>query len=105
MCLLFRRGYILCILFLISTPHYSFAKDAALELYEKGKYQQAADTFHDFIWKGNAMLNRMGKFDTAILFYEKINTDISNYNRGNALALRQDKRSNFATIDKHYNLT
>ena len=29
---------------------------------------------------------RLGKFDTAIIFYEKINTDVSNYNRGNALA-------------------
>ena len=62
MCLLFRRGYILYVLFLISTPHYSFAKDTALDLYEKGKYKQAADSFHDFLWKGNAMY-RMGKFD------------------------------------------
>ncbi len=85
MCLLFRRGYILCVLFLISTPHYSFSKNTALDLYEKGKYQQAADSFHDFLWKGNAMY-RMGKFDAAIIFYEKINTDVSNYNRGNALA-------------------
>lgn len=85
MSILFRRGYILFLLFLISVPEYSYAKDPALALYEQGKYQQAAELFQNVIWKGNAMY-RAGKFDAAISFYEKVNTDISNYNRGNALA-------------------
>ena len=85
MSILFRRGYILCLLFLISVPEHSYAKDPALALYEQGKYQQAAELFQNVIWKGNAMY-RAGKFDAAISFYEKVNTDVSNYNRGNALA-------------------
>jgi Ca-activated chloride channel family protein len=85
MSILFRRGYILCLLFLISVSEHSYAKDPALALYEQGKYQQAAELFQNVIWKGNAMY-RVGKFDAAINFYEKTNTDISNYNRGNALA-------------------
>lgn len=83
--ILFRRGYMLCLLFLISVPDHSYAKDAALDLYEQGKYQQAAEAFQNFIWKGNAMY-RAGKFAESIVFYEKIDTDVSHYNRGNALA-------------------
>ncbi|WP_321410112.1 vWA domain-containing protein [Tolumonas auensis] len=83
--LLFRRGYILLIPFVIYFPESSYAKDIALDLYKQGQYQQAADTFQDYTWKGNAMY-RAGKFSQAIEFYGKDNTPVSHYNRGNALA-------------------
>jgi len=83
--ILFRRGSIVVIFLLFSMPHTSYAKNTAMELYTQGKYEDASHIFQDFIWKGNAMY-RAGKYNEAIFFYEKTNSDISNYNKGNALA-------------------
>lgn len=81
----FRRGYILGCLFIFSVPSYTYAQNLALDLYKQGKYQQAADNFQDNTWKGNA-LYRAGNFTKAIQYYEKVNTPVAHYNRGNALA-------------------
>lgn len=84
--LLFRRGYIFCILLaLISLPDQSYAEDAALSAYEQGRYIKAAELFKDPVWQGNAMY-RAGKYDLAVAYYAKSDSATAHYNRGNALA-------------------
>ncbi|HEH9416147.1 TPA: VWA domain-containing protein [Aeromonas sobria] len=56
----------------------------AMQAYQQGEFQQAARTFHDPIWRGNAWY-RAGAYRQAIAAYQQAASATAHYNRGNAL--------------------
>lgn len=52
--------------------------------YQQGNFQQAARTFDDPIWRGNAWY-RAGAYRQAIAAYQQATSTTAHYNRGNAL--------------------
>lgn len=57
----------------------------ALELYEQGRYREAAAAFTDPIWQGNAWY-RAGEYAKAEAAYRRSDSITALYNLGNALA-------------------
>lgn len=57
----------------------------ALELYEQGRYREAAEVFTDPIWQGNAWY-RAGEYSRAEAAYRRSDSITALYNLGNALA-------------------
>jgi Ca-activated chloride channel family protein len=56
----------------------------AMQAYQQGEFQQAARTFNDPIWRGNAWY-RAGAYRQAIAAYQQATSATAHYNRGNAL--------------------
>ena len=55
-----------------------------MQAYQQGNFQQAARTFDDPIWRGNAWY-RAGAYRQAIAAYQEATSATAHYNRGNAL--------------------
>jgi len=55
-----------------------------MQAYQQGQFLQAARTFHDPIWRGNAWY-RSGAYRQAIAAYQQVESATAHYNRGNAL--------------------
>ncbi|MGE6105586.1 tetratricopeptide repeat protein, partial [Aeromonas veronii] len=56
----------------------------AMQAYQEGEFQQAARTFNDPVWRGNAWY-RAGAYRQAIAAYLQATSATAHYNRGNAL--------------------
>ncbi|MFE8709553.1 vWA domain-containing protein [Aeromonas allosaccharophila] len=56
----------------------------AMQAYQQGDFQQAARTFNDPVWRGNAWY-RAGAYRQAIAAYQQAASATAHYNRGNAL--------------------
>ncbi len=115
----FRRGvFFIFILFFAFDAHAGFFlndNQTALRFFNDEKYEQAAQTFQDPIWKGVALF-KSDKLAEALKEFEKINSDIAFYNKGLTLAklckyeeaknaFLQTLKINPAHQDAQYNLS
>jgi Ca-activated chloride channel family protein len=96
--LAFRRGWIsplLLVLLVVPAPRQAAAMSwsdlwlrpdqRAAQLFEQGKTQAAADTFHDPDWRAAAAY-RAGDYDRALQSLQGIDNPNTDYNRGNTFA-------------------
>ena len=85
----FRRGvlftFILLFAFDAQASFFLNENQTALRYFNNQKYEQAAQTFQDSVWKGVALF-KADKLEDALKEFEKTNTDIALYNRGLTLA-------------------
>lgn len=115
----FRRGVFLAFaLFFAFDAHASFflnENQTALRYFNNEKYEQAAQTFQDSVWKGVSLF-KANKLENALKEFEKVNTDIALYNKGLTLAklckyeeaknaFQQVLQINPAHVDAQYNLS
>ncbi|MEO5347282.1 MAG: VWA domain-containing protein [Magnetococcus sp. YQC-9] len=91
----FRRGVLGVMMALAMLPHETYALDwetawrradqQALEQFQAGNPQSAAEGFADPAWRG-AALYRAGRFEEASELFMRVESADGSYNRGNALA-------------------
>ncbi len=115
----FRRGVLLvfALLFAFDAQASFFLNEnqTALRYFNNQKYEEAAQTFQDSVWKGVALF-KADKLEDALKEFEKANTDIALYNKGLTLAklckyeeakntFQQVLKINPAHGDAQYNLS
>jgi len=93
--LLFRRGYLLLLVFLLPYPPVSSAvswdqlwlnqQQQAKQAFDQGRFEQAGEGFSDPHWQGAAEY-KAGKFEQALQAWQGLDDAQGFYNRGNALA-------------------
>jgi len=93
--LLFRRGYLLLLVFLLPYPPTSSAvswdelwlnqQQQAKQAFDQGRFEQAGEGFSDPHWQGAAEY-KAGKFEEALQAWQGLDDAPGFYNRGNALA-------------------
>ena len=108
--LAFRRGLIwLAPIYLLVLPPDAEALDwqslwqnsdqQALQLYQQGQHQQAAELFSDEAWQATAKY-RAGDFSAAAESWQQQEGDAADYNRANALALQGQYQDAIAAYDR-----
>ncbi len=93
--MLFRRGYLLLLVFLLPYPPASSAlnwdqlwlnqQQQAKQVFDQGRFEQAGKGFSDPHWQGAAEY-KAGKFEQALQAWQGLDDAQGFYNRGNALA-------------------
>ena len=97
--LMFRRGWIACVAFLMLTPPppayagvwedlWSRRDQQGARLYQEKAYPDAADRFADREWEAAAAY-RAGDYERSIEALDGLDHADAHYNRGNALAMAQ----------------
>lgn len=75
------------------------ADQQAMQSFDQGKYDDAANQFSDLMWQGSAAY-KAGDYESALTAFEQLDTIAGHYNRGNTLAQLQKLDEAIAAYDQ-----